>query len=59
MIPSRESPQKSFLQPHLEMRTLLATTVEGTGSINLDLDSQASSSLFHYTPWALRSDLVY
>ena len=33
-------------------------SVEGTGSLNLDLDSQISRSLFHYTPWALHSDLV-
>jgi hypothetical protein len=34
-------------------------TVEGNGLVNLDLDSQISSSSFHYTPWALHSDLVH
>ncbi len=33
--------------------------VEDNGSVNLDLDSQASSSSFHYTLWALHSDLVH
>ena len=32
--------------------------VEGIGSLNLDLDSKTSNSSFHYTPWALHSDLV-
>ncbi len=41
---------------------LVLVVVEGTRVlqvVNLDLDSQASSSSFHYTPWALHSDLVH
>ena len=33
--------------------------IEGIGSLNFDLDGQISSSSFHYTPWALHSDLVH
>ncbi len=35
------------------------TVVEGTGLVNLDLDSQTFSSSFHYAPWALHSDLAH
>ena len=40
-------------------RYLNRGSVEGTGSVKLDLDSQTSSSSSHYTPRALHSDLVH
>ena len=53
--------QVPYVVPDIEVGELPqvgSPGVEGIGLVNLDLDSQTSSSSFHYTPWALHSDLV-